>query len=229
MSQELSRWIAWEEMIRGRSTSRDSGRLAPGAPPAVPAFPEEGERPTNGEADESADASCLDNHPDEIEQPASRIEPPNASHDEQPILRAPRQRGEDPAGDGQAGGEVIAAAAIVGLGTPRPGSKEAHRMDVGRAVARTTKCTGRWRMLPDGADDVDERASRRRLFLDGTRERSGGAGHAAAREEGRGDRWPKGGRISWRIERHGDRRDGWPGWPPPGRNRRSGWRMVGGT
>ena len=133
-----------------------SDRVSLRATAPVPVFPDKAQRPADRKANDGADAGGFDDDPHEREEPTRGIEPPNAAHDEQPVLRAAQERGEDSAGDGHPGGEIVPPEAVVRLRTPLQCREETHRKDVSGAVARTTKCTGRSRMLPDGVNDVDE-------------------------------------------------------------------------
>lgn len=87
----------------------------------MPVLPEEGERPTDREAEQGADTRRFQHDPHEGPQTARGVESPNASHDEQPVLGPPHQRSEDPGGDRESRGKVVATAAIIGFGAARSG------------------------------------------------------------------------------------------------------------
>ena len=99
---------------------------------AMPALPHEAKQPSGYEARDRAKGCCLADDPDEPEEAARWIEPPNAAQDEYPLMRALAERGENATRNSQARRQVLAAAAIVRFWSALPLEKP-NRQEISRS------------------------------------------------------------------------------------------------
>jgi len=98
----------------------------------MPALPHEAKQPSGYEARGRAKGCCLADDPDEPEEAARWIEPPNAAQDEYPLMRALAERGENATRNSQARRQVLAAAAIVRFWSALPLEKP-NRQEISRS------------------------------------------------------------------------------------------------
>jgi hypothetical protein len=98
----------------------------------MPALPHEAKQPSGCEARDRAKGCCLADYPDEPEEAARWIEPPNAAQDEYPLMRALAERGENATRNSQARRQVLAAAAIVRFWSALPLEKP-NRQEISRS------------------------------------------------------------------------------------------------
>jgi len=98
----------------------------------MPALPHEAKQPSSYEARDRAKGSCFADYPDEPEEAARWIEPPNAAQDEYPLMRALAERGENATRNSQARRQVLAAAAIVRFWSALPLEKP-NRQEISRS------------------------------------------------------------------------------------------------
>ena len=98
----------------------------------MPALPHEAKQPSSYETRDRAKGSCFADYPDEPEEAARWIEPPNAAQDEYPLMRALAERGENAARNSQARRQVLAAAAIVRFWSALPLEKP-NRQEISRS------------------------------------------------------------------------------------------------
>ena len=98
----------------------------------MPALPHEAKQPSSYETRDRAKGSCFADYPDEPEEAARWIEPPNAAQDEYPLMRALAERGENATRNSQARRQVLAAAAIVRFWSALPLEKP-NRQEISRS------------------------------------------------------------------------------------------------
>ena len=121
----------------------------------MPSLPKKAKEPARRKADGRAQACSLTDHPHEREEAVRRIQAPNAAHDKQPLMHGSQQGGKDPACYGQASGEVLPPAAVIGLRAARAAREERHRKKhrgSGRSDHKMHRSLGN----ASGEEDVDE-------------------------------------------------------------------------
>ena len=98
----------------------------------MPALPHEAKQPSSYETRDRAKGSCFADYPDEPEEAARWIEPPNAAQDEYPLMRALAERGENATRNSQARRQILAAAPIVRFWSALPLEKS-NRQEISRS------------------------------------------------------------------------------------------------